>query len=149
MRALAVEAAGGWDKGLKAGHVTLASDLRHRRRLAMRADEGFEFLLDLVHATYLKHGDGLALEDGRFVEVRAAPEPIMDIACDDAAHLARLAWHVGNRHLAVQVLPGGTLRLVDDHVIADMARGLGARVLRHEAPFDPEPGAYAGHAHGG
>lgn len=148
MRVLAVEPGGTWDTALKAGHVTLASDLRHRRRLAMQADEGFEFLLDLVHATYLKHGDGLALEDGRYIEVRAAPEPVLDIACDDAAHLARLAWHVGNRHLAVQVLADGTLRLADDYVIADMARHLGAKVRRHEAAFDPEPGAYAEHKHG-
>ena len=148
MRALAVEPAGTWDAALKAGHVTLASDARHRRRLAMRADEGFEFLLDLVHATHLKQGDGLALDDGRYVEVRAAPEPVIDIACADASHLARLAWHVGNRHLAVQILPGGTLRLAADHVIADMATGLGATVRAHAAPFDPEPGAYASHAHG-
>lgn len=148
MRVLAVESAGTWNGAQKAGHVTLASDARHRRRLAMRADEGFDFLLDLVHATYLKHGDGLALEDGRYIEVRAAPEPVLDIACNDAAHLARLAWHVGNRHLAVQVLADGTLRLADDYVIADMAARLGAKVLRHEAPFDPEPGAYAEHKHG-
>lgn len=148
MRALAVESSGAWDIARKAGHVTLASDARHRRRLAMRADEGFEFLLDLVHAAHLKQGDGLALDDGRYVEVRAAPEPVMDIACADAAHLARVAWHVGNRHLAVQVLPGGVLRLAADHVIAEMATGLGANVRLHEAPFDPEPGAYASHAHG-
>jgi urease accessory protein len=72
----------------------------------------------------------------------------MDIACADPAHLARVAWHVGNRHLAVQVLPDGTLRLLEDHVIADMAEKLGARVRHLEAPFDPEPGAYAGGGHG-
>jgi urease accessory protein len=149
MRVLAVEPAGTWDPARKAGHVTLASDARHRRRLAMRADEGFEFLLDLVHATHLKQGDGLALDDGRYVEVRAASEPVIDIACADASHLARLAWHVGNRHLAVQILPGGALRLAADHVIAEMAMGLGATVRAHAAPFDPEPGAYASHAHGG
>jgi urease accessory protein len=80
--------------------------------------------------------------------VRAAPESVIDIACADASHLARLAWHVGNRHLAVQILAGGTLRLAADHVIAEMATGLGATVHAHEAPFDPEPGAYASHAHG-
>ena len=148
MRALAVEPAGTWELARKAGHVTLASDARHRRRLAMRADEGFEFLLDLVHATHLKQGDGLALDDGRYVEVHAAPEPVIDIACADAGHLARLAWHVGNRHLAVQILPGGMLRLAADHVIAEMATALGAKVREHAAPFDPEPGAYASHAHG-
>ncbi len=148
MRALAVDPAGAWDRQRLRGHVTLASDDRHRRRVTLRADDGFEFLLDLVHAVHLKAGDGLALEDGSYVEIRAADEPVMDIACTDSAHLARVAWHVGNRHLAVQVLPDGVLRLLDDHVIAEMAEKLGARVRRHAAPFDPEPGAYAGGAHG-
>ncbi|MBL8832876.1 MAG: urease accessory protein UreE [Rhodospirillales bacterium] len=148
MRALAVDPAGSWDARRRKGCVTLASDARHRRRMTLRADEGFEFLLDLVHAAYLKGGDGLALEDGSYVEVKAANEPVMDISCKDPAHLARVAWHVGNRHLAVQVLPGGVLRLLDDHVIAEMAEKLGARVERRNAPFDPEPGAYAGEAHG-
>lgn len=148
MRALAVDPAGSWDPKNRRGTVTLASDARHRRRLTLRADEGFEFLLDLVHAAHLKDGDGLALDDGTHVEVRAADEPVMDIACADPAHLARVAWHVGNRHLAVQVLVGGTLRLLDDHVIADMAQKLGARVTRLNAPFDPEPGAYSGGGHG-
>lgn len=148
MRALAVEPAGTWDRAGRRGQVTLASDMRHRRRHAMRADEGFDFLLDLVHAAYLRDGDGLALDDGSFVEVRAAAEPVMDVTCADAAHLARIAWHLGNRHLAVQVLPDGALRLLDDHVIAEMAEKLGARVTRRAAPFDPEPGAYAGGGHG-
>jgi len=148
MRALAVDPAGAWDRQRLRGRVTLASDDRHRRRVTMRADEGFEFLLDLVHATYLKAGDGLALEDGSYVEVRAADEPVMDFVCADRAHLARVAWHIGNRHLAVQVLPDGSLRLLDDHVIAEMAETLGAKVRRHRAPFDPEPGAYSGGAHG-
>ncbi|MFN7193311.1 MAG: Urease accessory protein UreE, partial [Rhodospirillales bacterium] len=75
-------------------------------------------------------------------------ESVIDIACADAIHLSRLDLHVGNRHLAVQILAGGTLRLAADHVIAEMATGLGATVRAHEAPFDPEPGAYASHAHG-
>lgn len=148
MRALAVDPAGSWDTTNRRGVVTLASDARHRRRLTLRSDEGFEFLLDLVHAARLKHGDGLALDDGSYVEVRAADESVMEIACVDPAHLARVAWHVGNRHLAVQVLADGTLRLLEDHVIADMAEKLGARVRHLEAPFDPEPGAYAGGVHG-
>ena len=148
MRALAVDPAGSWDTKNRRGYVTLESDLRHRRRLTLRTDEGLEFLLDLVHAARLKGGDGLALEDGSYVEVRAADEPVMDVVCTDPAHLARMAWHVGNRHLAVQVLDDGGLRMLEDHVIAEMAERLGARVLRRSAPFDPEPGAYAGDAHG-
>ncbi|MBI1243671.1 MAG: Urease accessory protein UreE [Alphaproteobacteria bacterium] len=149
MRALAVDPAGAWDLARRRGCVTLASDARHRRRIAMRTDDGVDFLLDLVHAAHLRAGDGLALEDGSYVEVRAADEAVMDIACDDPAHLARVAWHVGNRHLPVQILANGALRLLDDHVIAEMAEKLGARVERKQGPFDPEPGAYAGggHAH--
>jgi urease accessory protein len=142
-RALAVER--NWDRALRAGVVTLAHDRRHLRRQALRDDAGGEFLLDLVHATHLHEGDGLALDDGRYVEVRAAGEDVLDIAGRDPAHTARLAWHLGNRHLAVQVLGDGRLRIAADHVIEDMLKGLGAVVTAHRAPFEPEAGAY--HAH--
>ena len=93
-------------------------------------------------------GDGLALEDGRIVEVVAAPEPLAEIRCKDAIALARIAWHLGNRHLPVE-LTRRALRIRRDHVIEDMARGLGAEVVAIEGPFNPEGGAYAGPAHGG
>lgn len=142
-RALAVEKE--WDRGLRAGSVTLAHDRRHLRRQALRDDSGGEFLLDLVHAAHLREGDGLALDDGRYLEVRAAEEDVLDIAGRDPAHTARLAWHLGNRHLAVQVLADGHLRIAADHVIEDMLKGLGAVVTARRAPFEPEAGAY--HAH--
>jgi urease accessory protein len=91
------------------------------------------------------------LEDGRLVEVVAAPEPLLEICCTDAPHLARVAWHLGNRHLPVQLLPHA-LRIRRDHVMADMVRQLGADVTEISAPFDPEGGAYAvsgGHHHHG
>ena len=134
--------------------VVLDFDARHRRRLAMRGDGGTEFLLDLPKAAALADGDGLVLEDGRVVLVRAAPEPLMEIACADHAHLVRVAWHLGNRHLPTELL-GDRLRIRADHVIADMVRGLGATVTDMEAPFQPEGGAYGhgrvhdhGHHHG-
>lgn len=142
-RALAVER--NWDRTLRAGVVTLAHDRRHLRRQALRSDGGDEFLLDLVNATHLREGDGLALDDGRYVEVCAAEEDVLDIGGRDAAHTARLAWHLGNRHLAVQVLADGRLRIAADHVIEDMLKGLGAVVMARRAPFEPEAGAY--HAH--
>ncbi|MCA3245493.1 MAG: Urease accessory protein UreE [Azospirillum sp.] len=142
-RALAVEKA--WDRTRAAGTVTLAHDRRHLRRQVLRDDSGVEFLLDLVHAAHLRDGDGLALDDGRILAVRAAEEDVLDIAGRDAAHTAKLAWHLGNRHLAVQVLDDGRLRIAADHVIAEMLKGLGARVGAAHAPFDPEAGAY--HAH--
>jgi urease accessory protein len=142
-RALAVER--DWDRALRASVLTLTHDRRHLRRQSLRDDGGAEFLLDLVHATHLRAGDGLALDDGRYVEVRAAEEDVLDVVGRDAAHTARLAWHLGNRHLSVQVLDDGRLRIAADHVIEDMLRGLGAVVTAARAPFEPEAGAY--HAH--
>jgi urease accessory protein len=126
--------------------VVLDFDDRHRRRMAMVGTRGFEFLLDLENAVALRGGDALVLEDGRLIEVVAAPEPLLEIRCNDPLHLVRVAWHLGNRHLPTQIMPKG-LRIRRDHVIEAMVKGLGARIIEIEAPFDPEGGAYAGHAH--
>ncbi|MGA7072850.1 urease accessory protein UreE [Bradyrhizobium sp.] len=127
--------------------VVLDFDDRHRRRMAMTGTRGLEFLLDLEHAVALRGGDALVLEDGRLVEVVAAPEPLLEIRCNDPQHLVRVAWHLGNRHLPTQIT-GRALRIRRDHVIEGMVKGLGARVIEIEAPFDPEGGAYAGDDHG-
>jgi urease accessory protein len=129
--------------------VVLDFDDRHRRRMAMNGTRGLAFLLDLEKAVVLRGGDALVLEDGRLVEVVAAPEPLIEIKGADPHHLIRLAWHLGNRHLPTQVMPKA-LRIRRDHVIEAMVKGLGARVVEIEAPFDPEGGAYAGtgHEHG-
>ena len=130
--------------------VVLDFDDRHRRRMAMMGTRGLEFLLDLENAVALRGGDALVLEDGRLVEVVAAPEPLVEIRGADPAHLVRVAWHLGNRHLPTQIVGKG-LRIRRDHVIEEMVKGLGARVIEIEAPFDPEGGAYApahGHGHG-
>ena len=128
--------------------VVLDFDDRHRRRMAMTGTRGLEFLLDLENAVALRGGDALVLEDSRLIEVVAAPEPLVEIRGSDPQHLVRLAWHLGNRHLPTQIMPKG-LRIRRDHVIEAMVKGLGARVIEIEAPFDPEGGAYAGggHAH--
>ncbi|WP_398480126.1 urease accessory protein UreE [Tardiphaga sp.] len=132
--------------------VVLDFDDRHRRRMAMTGTRGLEFLLDLETAVALRGGDALMLEDGRLIEVVAAPEPLIEIRGTDPGHLVRLAWHLGNRHLPTQIMAKG-LRIRRDHVIEEMVKGLGARVIEIEAPFDPEGGAYAApheapHAHG-
>ncbi|HVX79710.1 MAG TPA: urease accessory protein UreE [Bradyrhizobium sp.] len=127
--------------------VVLDFDDRHRRRLAMTGTRGLEFLLDLEAAVALRGGDALVLEDGRLIEVVAAPEPLIEIRTGDPHHLIRLAWHLGNRHLPTQIMPKG-LRIRRDHVIEAMVKGLGARVIEIEGPFDPEGGAYAGGGHG-
>jgi urease accessory protein len=128
--------------------VVLEFDDRHRRRMAMTGTRGLEFLLDLENAVALRGGDALVLEDGRLIEVVAAAEPLLEIRGADPLHLVRVAWHLGNRHLPTQIMPKG-LRIRRDHVIEAMVKGLGARVIEIEAPFDPEGGAYAGggHAH--
>jgi urease accessory protein len=143
-----VEPAGAWPRGNARATVTLAYDDRHRRRVRLVADDGCEFLLDLAEAVVLRDGDGLRLDDGTWLAVRAADEQVCDIACPTPEALARIAWHLGNRHLPVQVLERG-LRIRDDHVIIAMLEGMGAAVTRCTAPFDPEGGAYArGHGHG-
>jgi urease accessory protein len=145
MRATNVKPAGSWP-GDAADSVVLATDDRHRRRMAMTGTRGLLFVLDLPEAVWLRHGDALVLEDGRLVEVLAAPEPLLEIRCADPLHLARIAWHLGNRHLPSQIFPR-YIRIRRDHVIAEMARQLGAKVTEIEAPFDPEGGAYEGGGH--
>ena len=146
IRATKVLPAGTWDRALEADHVALTHDNRHRRRFAMKGEGGTEFLLDLVEAAYLRDGDGLALDDGRVVRVLAASEPVVDVMGDP--HLiARVAWHIGHRHVPAQILPD-RIRIARDHVLEAMIAMLGAKVVRTEAPFDPEPGAYAGEVHG-
>jgi urease accessory protein len=147
IRAIEVKPQHRWTEA-PADTVVLDFDDRHRRRMAMTGTRGLAFLLDLEKAVALRGGDALVLEDGRLVEVVAAPEPLIEIKGADPHHLIRLAWHLGNRHLPTQLMPKA-LRIRRDHVIEAMVRGLGARVVEIEAPFDPEGGAYAGgHDHG-
>ena len=124
--------------------VALDYDARRRRRVVLTAKGGLRFLVDLADAPELKAGDAYRLEDGRHVLIEAAPEALMELTCSDAQHLARLAWHIGNRHLLAEIC-GNAIRIRADHVIAEMARGLGAAVRRLDAPFEPEKGAYHEH----
>jgi urease accessory protein len=139
IRATQVLKAGSW-QAAPADHVTLSYDERHRRRLRYLAAAGTEFLLDLPRTTVLRGGDGLQLEDGRIILVTAAAEPLLEIRAGDA-DLARLAWHIGNRHLPAQITTGRIL-IREDSVIEDMLKGLGAAVRHVDEPFTPEPGAY-------
>jgi len=140
--AINVKSQGHWS-GAPVASVTLGFDDRHRRRIRMRDDQGRAFLLDLPDAVLLTDGDGLELDGGGIIAVYAAAEPVADIRCRSMAHAARIAWHIGNRHTAIQVLDDGSLRISDDHVLVAMVEGLGAQVMRRDAPFQPEPGAYS------
>lgn len=147
-RAVRVIADEGWLPERQVGTVTLPYTDRHRRRIVLSDDAGADFLLDLPEAVPIADGDGLELENGGVIHVIAAPEDVADVTCRSPTHLARVAWHLGNRHLPVQLL-GGRIRIRADHVIRDMVEGLGGHVEDIEAPFDPEAGAYAagGHHH--
>ena len=146
-RAQAVLPAGTWS-GTPIDTVLIDFDRRHRRRIQLTTQSGAELLLDLPQAVRLRGGDALRCDDGALVQVEARPEPLLDIHTHDAAGLVRIAWHLGNRHLPVQLL-GSHIRIRADHVIADMVHGLGGHVHEIEAPFDPEAGAYAGGSEGG
>ena len=140
---------GAWPDEAAQDAVTLAYLDRHRRRIRLVSDAGKPFLLDLPRVQRLIDGDGLELDDGGYVRVNAAAEPVVEIAAAPA-DLLRIAWHLGNRHLPLQVIDD-KLRIRADHVIAEMVMGLGGEIVHCDAPFDPEIGAYAGvlHAHHG
>jgi urease accessory protein len=140
-RASVVRTAGTWNTANAIDRVVLDAGDRRRRRVTLTGEGGTAFLLDLPHAAALRDGDGLVLEDGAIVRVTGKPEPLVEITATSAHDLARLAWHIGNRHTDMQVM-GDTLRIRRDHVLEDMLRGLGARMSALEAPFDPEHGAY-------
>lgn len=126
--------------------LPLPFDSRCKSRLRARLASGEECGLFLDRGTVLRGGDKLQGKDGRVVEVIAAPELLMQAASEDPLQLARAAYHLGNRHVAVHLLPG-RLRFAADHVLGEMLRGLGLPVMEIEAPFEPESGAYG--AHGG
>ena len=137
-----------------ADSIILDYEGRYRRRIAMTGVRGTEFMLDLPDAVILRNGDALVLDDGKLVEVVAAPEELAEIRCGDPQELAEVAYHLGNRHITSQIM-SNRIRIRRDHVIEDMARGLGAKIAHIDAPFEPDGGAYEkkevkkkGHDHG-
>jgi urease accessory protein len=147
LRAGLVRPAGTWPDWPQ-DTITLGGEDRHRRRAVLTTDGGTSFLLDLPEAVWLRHGDGLQLEDGRMIRVQAAPESVTEITAPSPAALMRIAWHLGNRHLPTQLMDGA-LRILHDHVIEDMVIRLGGTITHAMAPFDPEGGAYGqGRTHG-
>ena len=137
--------AGQWPREQAAGSLTLDFDERHRRRFRLTADQGDDVLLDLPEAIAMAEGDGLQLEDGRWLRVQAAAEDIVEVRHKDLVQLTRLAWHLGNRHLPTEIRDR-VLLIRPDHVIEDMLRGFGADLKKIQAAFQPEGGAY-GHGH--
>lgn len=129
--------------------LSLPFEYRCKSRLRSKLTSGEEVGLFLARGTILRGGDRLVASDGRIVAVEAAPEDLAEVRCSDPMHLARAAYHLGNRHVAVEV-GEGWLRLARDHVLEGMLLGLGCEVVPVVAPFEPEAGAYApGHQHPG
>jgi urease accessory protein len=128
--------------------VVLDHDGRHRRRMALTGTDGLAFLLDLEKATVLNDGDGLKLEDGRLVQVKAAAQKLLEVRAENPLRLLRVAWHIGNRHTPAEIT-ADAIYIEEDHVLAEMVRGQGCSVTAVERPFQPEKGAYdqGGHGH--
>jgi urease accessory protein len=147
-RAVSVLPAGSGGATAPSGHAVLAHDERHLRRRAIELSDGSKVLVDLPEPVALNDGDRLVLEDGRHLEISAAPEAVYDIRARDGVHLTELAWHIGNRHLAAGI-EADRIVILRDHVIKAMLEGLGATVREVSEPFKPVRGAYSGgHDHG-
>ena len=140
-RAIVHRRAGEWPQELAAGSITLDFDRRHRRRIRLITDQDDEILLDLPTAVAMADRDGVQLDDGTWLIIRAAAEPVVDVAHPEPHQLVRLAWHLGNRHVPTEIR-GNALRIRWDHVIEEMLRGFGAMVVRLHAAFQPEGGAH-------
>jgi len=126
--------------------LPLPYDLRQRSRQRVCLTSGREAAVLLAHGTVLRDGDRLRSEDGLIVRVRAAAEPVSTAHCGDALQLARACYHLGNRHVALQI-GDGWVRYLRDHVLDDMVRALGLQIQAEEVPFEPEGGAYPVHRH--
>lgn len=131
------------------GTLSLSYDARFLRRKVLDMTDGRQVLVDLPQTTSLNHGGVLVTTTGAEIGVIAAPEPLIEVTGDA---LARLAWHIGNRHTPCQV-EAGRLLIQPDHVIADMLSRIGATLREVTEAFTPEGGAYGhgrthGHDHG-
>ena len=126
--------------------LKLPFDLRQKTRLRTQLVSGEDAWLMLPRGGILRGGDLLLAADGRVVEVVAEAEQVLHVTCVNTSELAKAAYHLGNRHVPVQV-GDGFLRIASDHVLADMLRGLGATLTPMQAPFEPEAGAYGGGHH--
>ena len=153
IRANFISSKGAW-QAKAADSVVLNHEERQRRGVTLTAVRGIEFQLDLPAAVHIRGGDALVLEDGRLIEVVAAPEALAEIRTRDPRLMTRLAFHIGNRQALAEILDKG-IRIHRDPELETLAKTLGAKVMHIEAPFEPDHGevepvadAHAGHVHG-
>ena len=125
--------------------VMLAPDQRRLQSAHLTGVNGTLIGLMLSEPVMLRMGDAFELDDGSLVDIVIEPEPLIEVRGTDLTHLARLAWHLGDRHVPIQVL-ANRIRMRRDAALEAMLTALGARLTAIEAPFDPEGGAYATHA---
>jgi len=130
--------------GVAQAQLKLPFDLRQKSRLRTKLVDGEEAWLLLPRGEILRGGDLLQASDGRVVEIVSQPEDVLHVECASATELTRAAFHLGNRHVPVQI-GAGFLRIAADHVLAEMLKGLGATLTTMRAPFEPEAGAYGNH----
>ena len=127
--------------------VSLDHEGRHRRRITLTGEKGTAFLLDLEKTATLNDGDAVKLEDGALILVKAAPQTLIEIKAENPMRLLKTAWHIGNRHTPAEIT-ADAIYIEEDHVLAEMIRGLGCAMATVSRPFQPERGAYHDHAHG-
>ena len=127
--------------------VSLDHEWRHRRRITLTGEKGTAFLLDLEKTATLNDGDAVKLEDGSLILVKAAPQTLIEIKAENPMRLLKTAWHIGNRHTPAEIT-ADAIYIEEDHVLAEMIRGLGCAMATVSRPFQPERGAYHDHAHG-
>ena len=131
-------------------HLTLPFELRMRGRLRAKTDTGYDVGLFLDRGPVLREGACLQAQSGEIIRIRAADEPVVTARIEPGLPLARLCYHLGNRHVALQIgsdEQAGWVRFPPDHVLEELAERLGATLEHHRAPFDPEPGAYSESKH--
>ena len=129
------------------GRLELPFESRQKSRFKAQLVSGEEVGVILPRGEILRGGDLVTASDGRVIEVVSQPEQLLHVECAKPVDLARIAYHLGNRHVPVEI-GEGYLRLADDHVLEEMLKGLGAKVSALVAPFEPEAGAYHSHAEG-
>lgn len=143
MYSASTHAHAGYFKEQPSDHVELAHDARHLRRRMLELASGETLLVDLPQAVVFADGDFLVTDNGRYIEVRAALEPLYEIRARNPLHFSELCWHLGNRHLSAQI-DGARILILRDHVIKSMLESLGASVRDAVERFQPLRGAYHG-----